>query len=164
MAAKNSKRRWSGKVTRESNALDLARDVFTWDSARRIATSLKKSAERSNRRKADPFRSAMSMLVFYINRAGKSLAAGRRAVLERAKEELRTQFGKRGSGKATARRKSQAKRAASMPATAARKKRAASGKRTAKAAHRVAPRRPGAGAARTPKTTGRSPKPARPAN
>jgi len=105
MPAKSSKRRWSGKVTRESKALDLARDVFTWDNAKRIARSLKTSAERSTRRKADPFRSAMSMLVFYINRAGKNLEERRRMVLEHAKEELRAQFGKPGSKRKPAARR-----------------------------------------------------------
>ena len=64
---------WSGKVTRESNALDLDEGVFSWDDPERIAMSLQQSAERSTRRKAGPFRSAMSMLVFYINRAGQKL-------------------------------------------------------------------------------------------
>ncbi len=87
-----SRRRWSQRVTRESNALDLEPGVFTWKSPRRIAASLKRSAERSTRRKADPFRSAMSMLVFYVNRAGKNLDAGQRRTLERAKDELRRAF------------------------------------------------------------------------
>jgi hypothetical protein len=88
------KRRWSAKVTRESDALDLESSVFTLDDPKRIAASLKRSAERSHRRKAAPFRSAMSMLVFYINRAGKKLPASRRRTLERAKTELRRQFGR----------------------------------------------------------------------
>jgi hypothetical protein len=81
--------KWSGLVTRESNALDLEEGVFTWKDPRRIAASLKRSAEASRRRKSPPFRSAMSMLVFYINRAGKSLDPQQRAVLEAAKVELR---------------------------------------------------------------------------
>jgi hypothetical protein len=81
--------KWSGRVTRESNALDLEEGVFTWKDPRRIAASLKRSAEASRRRKSPPFRSAMSMLVFYINRAGKSLDPQQRAVLEAAKVELR---------------------------------------------------------------------------
>lgn len=85
---------WSGRVTRESNALDLEAGVFTWDDPKRIAASLKRSAEESHRRKADPYRSALSMLVFYINRAGKNLSAARRRTLERAKAELRRQFGR----------------------------------------------------------------------
>lgn len=87
--------RWSGRVTRESDALDLDQGVFTWSDPRRIAASLKRSAERSRRRKSEPFRSAMSMLVFFINRAGKNLPARQRRTLERAKEELRKQFGRR---------------------------------------------------------------------
>jgi hypothetical protein len=81
-------------VTRESNALDLERSVFTWKDPRRIAASLKRSAERSKRRKTTPFQSAMSMLNFYINRAGKGLGAEQKRVLERAKSELRKQFGR----------------------------------------------------------------------
>jgi hypothetical protein len=88
------RRYWSGRVTRESNALDLERGVFTWSDPRRIAASLKRSAEQSGRRKADPYRSALSMLVFYINRAGKTLPATRRRTLEKAKTELRRQFGR----------------------------------------------------------------------
>lgn len=86
--------RWSQRVTRESNALDLAPGVFTWDDPRAIAASLKAAAEASRRRKAEPFRSAMSMLVFYLNRAGKQLPAERRACLEAAKDELRALFGR----------------------------------------------------------------------
>ena len=86
--------RWSGRVTRESNALDLDRGVFTWSDPKRIAASLKRSAERSGRRKADPYRSAMSMLTFYLNRGGKNLSQSRKRVLERAKMELRHQFGR----------------------------------------------------------------------
>lgn len=85
---------WSGRVTKESNALDLDSGVFTWDDPRKIARSLKKSAEESGRRKASPFQSAMSMLNFHINRAGTNLPAGRRKVLQQAKEELRALFGK----------------------------------------------------------------------
>jgi hypothetical protein len=87
-------RRWSARVTRESDALDLDRGVFTKRNPKRIAASLKRSAERSRRRKADPYRSALSMLTFYINRAGKNLPASRRRVLQRAKGELRKQFGR----------------------------------------------------------------------
>ena len=92
--ARKSPRRWSGEVTRRSDALDLARGVFTWKNPRRIASSLKRSAEQSRRRKADPHRSALSMLTFYLNRAGKSLPAARRRTLQRAKGELRRQFGR----------------------------------------------------------------------
>jgi hypothetical protein len=87
-------KRWSARVTRESDALDLDRGVFTWKDPKRIAASLRRSALRSRRRKADPYRSALSMLTFYINRAGKNLPAARRKVLEQAKDELRRQFGK----------------------------------------------------------------------
>ena len=89
-----STRRWSGEVTAHSNALDLDRSVFTWKDPRRIARSLKRSAERSHRRKSSPYRSAMSMLTFYINRAGDNLGKGQRAVLERAKVELRRLYGR----------------------------------------------------------------------
>lgn len=86
--------RWSGEVTRRSNALDLDPDVFTWDDPARIARSLKRSAERSQRRKSAPFRSAMSMLTFYVNRGGRNLSQRRRRVLERAKAELRRLYGR----------------------------------------------------------------------
>lgn len=87
-------KKWSQQVTRHSNALDLEPGVFTWDDPKRIAASLKRSAEISRRRKADPFRSAMSMLTFYMNRAGKNLTGEQRARLEQAKQELRRLFGK----------------------------------------------------------------------
>ena len=87
-------KRWSGAVTSRSNALDLDHQVFTWKGPRRIAASLKRSAERSKRRKGSPYQSAMSMLNFYINRAGHSLGVTQRRVLERAKNELRKQFGR----------------------------------------------------------------------
>ena len=86
--------RWSQRVTRQSDALDLEESVFTQKDPGRIAASLKRSAERSRRRKAEPYRSAMSMLVFYINRAGKNLPARQKRILEQAKEELRRQFGR----------------------------------------------------------------------
>jgi len=86
------KKYWSGRVTRESNALDLEQGVFTFSDPRKIALSLKRSAEKSGRRKSDPFRSAMSMLNFYINRAGKNLPQSRKKILEKAKEELRILF------------------------------------------------------------------------
>ena len=89
-----SSKRWSGQVTRESRALDLEEGVFTWDDPRAIASSLRKSAEASTRRKAAPFRSAMSMLVFYINRAGRNLDRRQRSVLEQAKDELRKLYGR----------------------------------------------------------------------
>jgi Protein of unknown function (DUF3175) len=86
--------RWSGEVTRKSDALDLEEGVFTKKSPREIALSLKRSAERSKRRKGTPYQSAMSMLTFEINRAGKNLTAERRKVLEAAKGELRKAFGR----------------------------------------------------------------------
>jgi hypothetical protein len=92
--ARKAVRRWSADVTRESDALDLTAGVFTLSDPKRIAASLKRSALKSRRRKADPFRSALSMLTFYINRAGKNLPAARRKTLQRAKEELRKQFGR----------------------------------------------------------------------
>jgi len=98
-------RRWSARVTRESDALDLSKGVFTWKDPKRIAASLKRSAERSRRRKADPYRSALSMLTFYINRAGRNLPAGRRRTLMRAKDELRRQFGRAPAKRGTARRR-----------------------------------------------------------
>lgn len=91
MPAKSGSR-WSKRVMRTSDALDLEPGVFTRGSPRAIALSLKRSAESSRRRKAEPFRSAMSMLSFHINRAGKSLSPERRRILNRAKEELRAVF------------------------------------------------------------------------
>jgi hypothetical protein len=87
-------RRWSQHVTETSDALDLEGGVFALDDPRAIARSLKRSAEASHRRKSDPYRSAMSMLTFYINRAGKSLPKKRHAILERAKGELRALYGR----------------------------------------------------------------------
>lgn len=91
---RRSRRKWSQRVNETSDALDLEQGVFTQRSPRRIAASLKRSAEHSKRRKADPYRSAMSMLVFYINRAGKQLPASRKRTLEKAKDELRALFGR----------------------------------------------------------------------
>ena len=85
-------RKWSARVTHTSDALDLEGGVFKKGSARAIAASLKRSAEHSHRRKSAPLRSAMSMLTFYINRAGKNLPARRRQTLEKAKDELRKLF------------------------------------------------------------------------
>lgn len=83
------KQGWSNKVTKTSNALDLERGVFTWDDPKKIAASLKHSAEGNTRRKAPPFQLAMSMLNFYINRAGKNLKPSRKKVLEQAKTKLK---------------------------------------------------------------------------
>jgi hypothetical protein len=89
-----SPKRWSQRVTKESDALDLKGGVFKLTSAKKIAASLKRSAEHSSRRKAGAYRSALSMLTFYINRAGKTLPKTQRARLERAKLELKQQFGR----------------------------------------------------------------------
>jgi hypothetical protein len=89
---KRGGRRWSKRVTETSDALDLKGGVFTLRDPKKIAASLKRSAERSKRRKANPYRSALSMLTFYINRAGKNLPPSRRKVLDRAKDELKEQF------------------------------------------------------------------------
>ena len=90
--AKTSARKWSAKVTKHSDALDLEENVFKSGTAAEIAKSLKRSAERSRRRKSSPYRSAMSMLTFYENRAGRNLSARRRHILEQAKERLRELF------------------------------------------------------------------------
>lgn len=92
--ATGAPKRWSQRVTKESDALDLRRGVFTLTSAKKIAASLKRSAEHSTRRKAGAYRSALSMLTFYINRAGKTLPKTQRARLERAKVELKLAFGR----------------------------------------------------------------------
>ena len=90
----DKQKHWSQQVTRSSNALDLELGVFGLEDPREIAASLKRSAESSTRRKTDPFRSAMSMLTFYINRAGRQLTAADRERLEQAKDELRALFGR----------------------------------------------------------------------
>ena len=87
-------RKWSKHVTEHSNALDLERDVFTRDNPKQVASSLKRSAEHSRRRRSEPFRSAMSMLTFYINRAGSGLDRRQKRVLEEAKDELRKLYHK----------------------------------------------------------------------
>lgn len=93
-ALKRAGKYWSQRVTQTSDALTLEEGVFTLESPRAIAESLKRSADASTRRKSAPFRSAMSMLVFYINRAGKGLSKSRKAKLEKAKDELRALYGK----------------------------------------------------------------------
>ena len=92
------KRKWSQDVTEKSDAMDLEDGVFKQRSASKIARSLKHSAETSDRRKSSPFRSAMSMLTFYINRAGDQLSGSRRNTLEKAKDALRKDFGKAPKG------------------------------------------------------------------
>jgi hypothetical protein len=100
MMSERKPKRWSQDVTAHSDALDLEKGVFTFEDPKRIAASLKRSAEASTRRKADPFRSAMSMLIFYINRAGNNLSDKDRARLDAAKNELRRLFGRRPAKKA----------------------------------------------------------------
>ncbi|MCK5014966.1 MAG: DUF3175 domain-containing protein [Candidatus Omnitrophica bacterium] len=89
MNTNEKKKNWSGEVTKKSDALDLEKDVFTWDDPKKIALSLRTSADSSERRKAGPFQSALSMLNFYINRAGTNLNPTQRQILEQAKAELR---------------------------------------------------------------------------
>lgn len=86
--------KWSGLVTRESHALVLEEAIFTWHDPKKIARSLRRSAEASSARKSTPFRSAMSMLTFYINRAGSKLDEDQRMILEQAKDELRQLYGR----------------------------------------------------------------------
>ena len=93
-SAGTKEKKWSAEVTEHSDALDLKENIFESKSADQIAKSLKKSAEQSDRRKSSPYRSAMSMLTFYINRAGKNLDADQKGVLEDAKDELRKAFGR----------------------------------------------------------------------
>jgi hypothetical protein len=92
---KSVKKNWTQRVMQTSDVLDLEPGVFTFDDPRRIAESLRNSAERSTRRKAGPFQSAMSMLNYYINRAGGKLSPGRKEILEHAKDELRALYGRR---------------------------------------------------------------------
>jgi len=89
-----SKQKWSAEVTEHSDALDLENNIFESKDPKKIAESLKNSAEKSDRKKSAPYRSAMSMLTFYINRAGKNLDASQKEVLEKAKAELRKAFGR----------------------------------------------------------------------
>ncbi|MDE3182598.1 MAG: DUF3175 domain-containing protein [Bacteroidota bacterium] len=91
---KATNRKWSADVTKHSNALDLKKGVFMLNDPKKIAESLKKSAKHSHRRKGTPFQSAMSMLNFYINRAGKNLPVKQKGILEEAKDELRVLFGR----------------------------------------------------------------------
>ncbi len=94
MAAAKPRNRWSQRVTETSDAMDLERGVFKKKSPRAIARSVKRSAEQSTRRKSPPFRSAMSMLTFYLNRGGKNLPAAEKKILVRAKDELRKLYGR----------------------------------------------------------------------
>jgi Protein of unknown function (DUF3175) len=99
-SVKSSPKRWSQRVNQTSNALDLDAGVFTWSDPKRIARSLKRSAEASQRRKGSPLQSAMSMLNFYINRAGSGLPAKQKRVLDKAKDELRALFNRGSTEKA----------------------------------------------------------------
>ena len=94
MAARDPTNRWSQRVTETSDAMDLERGVFKKKSPRAIARSVKRSAEQSTRRKSPPFRSAMSMLTFYLNRGGKNLPSAEKKILVRAKDELRKLYGR----------------------------------------------------------------------
>ena len=96
---------WSQRVTETSDALTLEEGVFKKPTPRAVALSLKRSAEASRRRKSEPYRSAMSMLVFYINRAGKGLSKAEKQKLEKAKDELRALYGKAGASKAKKKKK-----------------------------------------------------------
>jgi hypothetical protein len=101
-------RRWSQRVTKESDALDLEKSVFAGDDPKKMARSLKRSAESSRRRKSSPYRSAMSMITFYLNRAGTQLPASQRRTIDAAKDELRELYGKKATtppSKRPARRK-----------------------------------------------------------
>jgi len=96
MATKTKKtvKKWSAEVTEHSDAMDLEKDIFKSNDPDKIAASLKRSAEQSDRRKASPYQSAMSMLTFYENRAGKNLSVDEKETLEKAKEKLRGLFGR----------------------------------------------------------------------
>ena len=93
-AARKPTKYWSGYVTRHSNALNLEAGVFTWSDPKKIARSLRRSAEHSSRRKGTAFQSAMSMLNFYVNRGGRNLSAAQKKTLQQAKEELRKLYGR----------------------------------------------------------------------
>ncbi|MGH8662756.1 MAG: DUF3175 domain-containing protein [Burkholderiales bacterium] len=115
--AATTQRRWSATVMRSSNALDLEPGVFIKRSPRAVAQSLKRSAEHSKRRKSEPFRSALSMLVFHLNRGGKGLPQARRDVLERAKDELRKLYGREPAKRAAPKRRSHTKKSAQARAS-----------------------------------------------
>jgi hypothetical protein len=91
---KAAPKKWSKKVTKHSNAMDLEKDVFNQTDPKKIAESVKRSAEKSKRRKAEPFQSAMSMINFYENRGGKNISAAQKKVLDASKNELRKLFGR----------------------------------------------------------------------
>src|SRR5579872_6573888 len=129
-------RKWSNEVMETSNALDLDRGVFKLTDPKAIARSLKRSAEHSNRRKAEPFRSAMSMLNFYINRGGKNLTAAQKRILERAKDELRIAFGREPKNRAASR--SQTRRSESARST---RRKTAKSRTSTRGSHRTARRK-----------------------
>ncbi len=91
---KSTREKWSQSVTEHSDAMDLEKNVFTLKDPKKIAASIKKSAEKSNRRKAGPFQSAMSMINFYENRGGKNISAAQKKILDQSKDELRKLFGR----------------------------------------------------------------------
>jgi hypothetical protein len=111
--AKSCRKNWSRRVTETSDALTLDEGVFSRRDPRSIARSLRASAERSKRRKSDPYRSAMSMLTFYVNRAGTNMPATRKRTLENAKKELRKLYGKDGSTKRNRTARSKTKQSSS---------------------------------------------------
>jgi hypothetical protein len=123
-------KKWSAEVTENSDAMDLKENIFESKHPKTIAASLKKSAEQSDRRKSSPYRSAMSMLTFYVNRAGKNLNAQQKVVLEKAKDELRALFG-REPKKEGAIKKPAGKKKAETTTTSATKKTKATKKKTA---------------------------------
>lgn len=127
------KRYWSQHVTETSDALDLDEGVFSLANPRAIAASLKRSADRSRRRKSDPYRSAMSMLVFYVNRAGRNLSASRKEVLEKAKGELRALYGRSGGGRGSERRSATAQAGSRATTRAGSRRARAKGGRTGRA-------------------------------
>ena len=94
-AKKSAQKKWSKKVTQTSDAMDLEKDVFKQKDPKKIAASVKRSAENSTRKKAGPFQSAMSMINFYENRGGKNISSGQKKVLDKSKKELRKSFGKK---------------------------------------------------------------------
>jgi hypothetical protein len=124
-APKTKPKTWSRHVTETSNAMDLEPDIFTQSSAKKIAAAVEHDAERSTRRKTTPYRSAMSMLTFYINRAGKNLSARQRKVLEDAKDVLRAEFGP-ASGTAAKKKTPPRKKTASKQSAATKPRRASS--------------------------------------
>ena len=115
-------KRWSQHVTEASDALTLEEGVFKKPTPRAVARSLKRSAEASHRRKSEPYRSAMSMLVFYINRAGKGLSNAEKQKLETAKDELRALYGKDGGGKKNKAKKKSQKTGKKVPRKKSKKK------------------------------------------